>query len=90
VWEVPYDALVAQKVRGLLTAGRCMSSSGDAWHATRVIPAAVATGQAAGMAATLAVSQGCFPDEVQAEEIQRGLDAKGIPYRKSQVGLDAS
>ena len=86
VWEVPYGALLPQGVRGLLTAGRCISSGGDAWQATRVIPAAVATGQAAGIAATLAVRGGVMPEEIEAGAIQRELEAKGIPYRKAQIG----
>jgi len=31
VWEVPYGVLLPRKVSGLLTAGRCISSEGDAW-----------------------------------------------------------
>lgn len=80
VWEVPYGALLPQGVRGLLVAGRCMASDGDSWHVMRVIPAAAATGQAAGVAATLAVQQGTTPDAVPASAIQAELTRQGIPY----------
>ncbi|MBM4081336.1 MAG: FAD-dependent oxidoreductase, partial [Planctomycetes bacterium] len=51
VWEIPYGALIPKKVTGLLVVGRCISSEGDAWEVTRVIPPAAHTGQAAGIAA---------------------------------------
>ena len=85
VWEVPYGALIPQKVQGLLAAGRCISSAGDAWEVTRVIPAAALTGQAAGIAAALAVEHGAAPHTVPARDIQERLDEAGIPFRLSQV-----
>ncbi len=80
VWEIPYGTLVPCEVDGLLAAGRCISSEGDAWEVTRVIPPAALTGQAAGLAATLAIRSGAQPRQVPAEEIQRELRRKGIAY----------
>ena len=80
VWEVPYGALTPESTKGLVAAGRCISSEGDAWHVTRVIPCAALTGQAAGVAAALAVRSGRSPAEVDASEIQERLADKGIMF----------
>jgi ribulose 1,5-bisphosphate synthetase/thiazole synthase len=53
VYTIPFRALFGSKVPNLITAGRCISSSGTAWDITRAIPACAVTGQAAGVAASL-------------------------------------
>ncbi|HEX2951411.1 MAG TPA: FAD-dependent oxidoreductase, partial [Armatimonadota bacterium] len=85
IWEIPYSTLVPQGVRGLLAAGRCISSEGDAWEVTRVIPAAALTGEIAGIAATLAVARKTTPDNITAKDVQRVLVTKGIPYHITDV-----
>jgi hypothetical protein len=85
VWEVPYGALVPEKRAGLLVAGRCIASSGDAWEVTRVIPPAALSGQVAGMAAALAISRGATPGTLGAGDVQAELDRRGIPYHLEQV-----
>jgi len=78
VWEIPYGTLVPRDVKGLLAAGRCISSEGDAWEVTRVIPPAALTGQAAGAAAALAVENNTTPDRLEAAELQKRLRERGI------------
>ena len=51
VYELPYRILYHKQYDNLFTAGRSVSASGWAWEVTRVIPIAIATGQAAGVAA---------------------------------------
>jgi len=85
IWEIPYGTLVPPGHEGLLAAGRCISTEGDAWEVLRVIPPAAHTGQVAGLAATMAVRNGTVPSRVPAEEIQRELRAKGIPYHLEEV-----
>jgi len=85
VWEIPYGALVPTGVVGLLAAGRCISSEGDAWEVTRVIPAAALTGQVAGLAATLAIRAGTTPDRLDAAEIQAPLRARGMPVHLTEI-----
>jgi hypothetical protein len=72
-------------VKGLLAAGRCISSAGDAWEVTRVIPAAALTGQAAGAAATLAVRKDTTPDALDAKDVQRRLRRRGIPLHLDEI-----
>jgi len=87
VWEIPYGALVPRRVTGLLTAGRCISSEGDAWQVTRVIPPAAHTGQVAGLAATLALRHDTTPDQLDAHDVQTELATRKIPLHMSDVGL---
>ena len=72
-WETPYGALIPEKIRGALAAGRCINSSGDAWEIFRVIPAAAMTGEAAGTAAAMACSRGIDPADLPVEELQKEL-----------------
>jgi hypothetical protein len=76
LWEVPYGALVARDVRGLLAAGRCISAEREAWEVARVIPTAAMTGEVAGVAASLAVQRATTPDELPAADVQDALRAK--------------
>ncbi len=85
VWEIPYGALVPQGITGLLATGRCISAAGDAWEVTRVIPVAALTGQAAGLAAALAVQRDTTPDRIAVIEIQQKLEKKGIPLHIGDV-----
>jgi hypothetical protein len=85
VWEIPYGTLVPRNVRGLLAAGRCISSEQDAWEVTRVIPVAALTGQAAGAAATLAVRGGTTPDRLDPEAVQSVMRLRGIPCRRDDL-----
>lgn len=79
LWEVPYGALVAQGVRGLLAAGRCISAEREAWEVARVIPTAAMTGEVAGVAASLAIQRGTTPDQLLASDVQDALRAR--PWR---------
>ena len=88
VWEIPYGALIPRTIPGLITAGRCISSAGDAWEVTRVIPGAALTGQVAGLAAGLAVRQGTTPDRLSIQVVQEQLRRRGIPLHIAEVVRD--
>ena len=71
IWQIPYGALVPAKVEGLLTAGRIISvEDGDVWNVCRVIPAAALTGQLAGKAATISVTEQISTHEINSEKIK--------------------
>ncbi len=57
-YQIPYGSLLAAELPNLLVAGRCISVDHRTHHATKEIPACMATGQAAGTAAALAVRAG--------------------------------
>jgi hypothetical protein len=87
VWEIPYGVLLPRKVAGLLAVGRCISSEGDAWQVTRVIPPAALTGQVAGLAAALAARNGTTPDALDVADLQAALRAHQMPRHFAEVGL---
>ena len=55
---VPYRCLIPRTLTNMLTAGRCISSDRAVQGSIRVMPMCFATGEAAGIAATLAVQAG--------------------------------
>ena len=63
-YDIPYRALVAADVNGLLMAGRCISGDFLAHSSYRVTGNAVAMGQAAGAAAARAVHLNVCPHDV--------------------------
>lgn len=75
----PYRALVPKEVEGLLTAGRSFSSDAFSNNAANLIPHCVATGQAAGTAAALAVKAKVEPRKVDYKALQKALKAQGFP-----------
>ena len=77
IYDIPYRALVPQKLDGLLVAGRCISTSRYANYSTRYQAVCMGTGQAAGVAAALASSQGKSPRDVSVTELQASLNKLG-------------
>ncbi len=56
-YTIPFRSLVPKKLTNLLVAGRCIGATHEAIASARVTPTAMATGEAAGLAAAL-VSKG--------------------------------
>ena len=61
VHDVPYRAILPEKVDGLLTAGRCISATHVAMAAGKSMGNCMATGHAAGLAAALSARKGIMP-----------------------------
>ena len=74
-YDIPFRALLPLDVRGLLMAGRCISGDFIAHSSYRVTGNAVALGEAAGIAAAVAITEGCCPDEVPWDEMKKRLPA---------------
>ncbi len=77
-YDIPYRCLVSVSVDNLLAAGRCISTSHEALATTRLTPSCMATGQAAGTAASIAAQNGVVAREVQISELQRLLREQGV------------
>jgi hypothetical protein len=73
-YDIPLRALIARDVDGLLTAGRCISGDFVAHSSYRVTGCAVAMGQAAGVAATLAALNNRLPQDLPWSQIQTTLN----------------
>ena len=81
-YDIPLSALLPNEFDNLLVAGRCISVDHRVHHATKEIPACMATGQAAGTAAAYALSCGQDPaallrDPEQIAALQRRLVSAG-------------
>jgi hypothetical protein len=77
VYEVPYRCLTVPTVPNLLVAGRCISASRYVHQATKEIPAAMATGEAAGAAASRALEHGGEVRAVDVDALRRDLAGQG-------------
>jgi hypothetical protein len=71
-YDIPYPALVAADVDGLLMAGRCISGDFIAHSSYRVTGNSVPMGEAAGLAAAVSVKRKALPHELKWSEIKRG------------------
>jgi len=76
-YEIPYRCLLPVGVDNLLVAGRCVSSTHEGQASLRVMPQCFAMGEAAGVAAAMAVRLRLSPREVAAEELREALRAQG-------------
>ena len=76
---MPYRALIPVKMEGLLVAGRSFSSDMDANNMSNLIPHCIATGQAAGTAAAMALDQGISPRKLDYKTLQKALTEQGVP-----------
>jgi hypothetical protein len=76
--QMPYRMIVPRGVDNLLVAGRCASMTHDGQSAARVSGPCFVMGQAAGVAAGLALGAGCVASEVDVLALQRKLAADGV------------
>ena len=76
-YEIPYGCLVPEKTDGLLVAGRAISATHEAQGSIRIMPACMATGQAAGAAAALSVRAGVQPRNLDVRALQEALRNTG-------------
>ena len=76
-YDIPLRSLVPLDVENLLVAGRCISGSHEAHSSYRVMPIAMATGQAAGVCAALAAREGTAPRRVPAARVRDELRRQG-------------
>jgi hypothetical protein len=79
--SVPYGALVPASLDGLLVAGRALSCDATSHSFMREVPQCWMTGQAAGVAAALAVSEGVQPRAVPVGRLQTELVKQGALVR---------
>ncbi len=77
-YTIPYGCLVPEQIDGLLLAGRNISGTHMAHANFRVMPICANMGQAAGIAAALAVKNNILPRNVNAADIQHILRKNGV------------
>jgi glycine/D-amino acid oxidase-like deaminating enzyme len=77
VYAIPYRSLQAREVSNLLVAGRHISVDHPTHNATKEIPPCMATGEAAGTAAAMALQGGCALAEVDVPALRDRLRGAG-------------
>jgi len=91
VHDVPYRAILPEKLDGLLMGGRCISATHVAASAGKSMGNCVATGHAAGLAAAMSVKKGIIPRELKVAQLQDALRADGVDLdRGGKVQKDVS
>jgi hypothetical protein len=73
MWQIPYRALLPQKTRNLLVAGRCFSFEQDLFQDARIIGTCLITGHGAGVGAALASNSGHAVQDVDRKQIRKVL-----------------
>jgi hypothetical protein len=76
-YGIPYRTLTPRGLENVLTAGRCISTDRNLQASVRVMPCCYITGQAAGLAAALAIRAGTDSRGIDVSELQAGLKAMG-------------
>jgi hypothetical protein len=84
-YEIPYRCLVPLGVEQLLVAGRCISADHVAHGRARNMPACMATGQAAGIAAAVAIDEEVTVRHVPVKKVQDILRALDMPLHASEI-----
>jgi FAD dependent oxidoreductase len=82
--ELPYRMLVPERIDNLLVAGRCASMTHEGQSAARVSGACFAMGEAAGLAAALALSGNAIPRDIAVEKLQQKLQEQGAFIGRDQ------
>jgi succinate dehydrogenase/fumarate reductase flavoprotein subunit len=78
VHDVPYRAILPQKLDGLLTAGRCISTTHAGAAAGKSMGNCMATGHAAGVAGAICAKQKCLSRDVRVAQLQEALSSDGV------------
>ena len=77
LYHIPYRSLLPRRTTNLLVAGRCISVDHRTHHATKEIPPAFATGEAAGIAAVEALRTSSAVQSVAVQDLQQALRRAG-------------
>jgi 2-polyprenyl-6-methoxyphenol hydroxylase-like FAD-dependent oxidoreductase len=77
LYWIPYRSLLSKEFSNLLVAGRCISVDHRTHHATKEIPPCMATGEAAGTAAAMAVRAAVSPKLLDIGRLQTRLREQG-------------
>ena len=83
--ELPYRMLLPERINNLLVAGRCASMTHEGQSAARVSGACFAMGEAAGLAANLALAGHTSPRGIAVEKLQQALKREGAFIGRNQA-----
>lgn len=78
LYEIPYRTLVSSKAANLITCGRTAAGDGYAWDVLRVIPPAILSGQAAGLACAHALDEQKHIADIDVSRLQKALEQRNV------------
>lgn len=76
-WQIPYRAMLPEKVGNLLICGRAIDADKGAFAATRIMVSMNQTGEAAGVAAYQALSSGKAVQDIDIKAMRRAMKQGG-------------
>lgn len=83
-YDIPYRSLLSKQVANLIVAGRCHSATRGAHASTRVTVTSMAMGEAAGVAAAMALRDKKSPQEIEGVRVRETLTGLGAgPFTES-------
>ncbi|HOJ31303.1 MAG TPA: FAD-dependent oxidoreductase [bacterium] len=92
--EIPYRCLLPLNVKGLIVTGRAISMDPEAHYALRMEKDMERLGEVAGIAASISVKNGVFPEDIDIKKLQEKLKASGCwnpDYMiKSAININSS
>lgn len=77
-YTIPFRSLIPQNISNLTFAGRILSADATAFASVRGMPQCMAMGQATGIAAALALRDGCRVQDVNAVDLVAELEEGGV------------
>jgi hypothetical protein len=78
-YDIPFRCLLPKGLTNVLTAGRCLSATHDAHASARSSGTAMGMGQAAGLAAAMALQGGTTVREIEMDGLKKNLREMGAP-----------
>lgn len=80
-YTIPYRSLIPKKLKNMLVAGRCISSTHEAQSAYRIMPIVCNIGEGAGIAIACAAKHKTDTRSVDISEVHSIMDRRGARYR---------
>jgi hypothetical protein len=81
-YDIPYRCMVPEQISNLQVAGRAISATHVAMSSMRVQPTCYAMGQAAGIAAAIAMDSQCSIRDVSIDTLHAKLSEQNVIFRK--------
>ena len=77
-YDIRYGALLPIEISNLILSGRCISGTHRAHASYRVMAICMATGEAAGIAAALCITNNVTPRQLEPELVRNELNRRGV------------
>lgn len=88
IYEVPYTCMLSPDFTNMAAVGRNIAADDDMWDLMRCYPGGITTGQAAGVAAAIAVAQKVELDQVDIPLLQDTLRKDGVRIHLEDLGYE--